>query len=158
MVAGTTNSGTPDSDRISDLAMARVKRRLSRGRSSHSHAALEKLDAEARDKLRLMGRQLVDLFARYISSGRKRERFVEDARVIGREYGRTLVGLEVGLTAAITMFNSLRHSLEETATQIATEANLPTEEAVEAMESILSLADVVLEGMAEIYESSANRA
>lgn len=158
MVAGTTNSGTPDSDRISDLAMARVKRRLSRGRSSHSHPALDKLDAEARDKLRLMGRQLVDLFARYISSGRKRERFVEDARVIGREYGRTLVGLEVGLTAAITMFNSLRHSLEETATQIATEANLPTEDAVEAMENILSLADVVLEGMAEIYESSANRA
>jgi excisionase family DNA binding protein len=158
MVAGTTTTGAADSDRISDLAMARVKRRLSRGRSSHSHPALENLDAEARDKLRLMGRQLVDLFARYISSGRKRERFVEDARVIGREYGRTLVALQIGLTAAITMFNSLRHSLEETATQIATEANLPTEDAVEAMENILSLADVVLEGMAEVYEASANRA
>jgi 2-keto-3-deoxy-L-rhamnonate aldolase RhmA len=68
------------------------------------------------------------------------------------------VGLQIGLTAAITMFNSLRHSLEETATQIATEANLSTEDAVEAMENILSLADVVLEGMAEIYESSTQRA
>lgn len=156
MVAGAASNATTDSERISDLAMARVKRRLSRGRSSHSHAALDNLDAEARDRLRVMGRQLVDLFARYISSGRKRDRFVEDARVIGREYGRTLVGLQVGLTAAITMFNSLRHSLEETASQIATEANLPTEEAVEAMENILSLADVVLEGMAEVYEAASN--
>lgn len=157
MVAGNANPGATDSDRISDLAMARVKRRLSRGRTNHSHPALENLDAEARDRLRVMGRQLVDLFARYISSGRKKERFVEDARVIGREYGRTLVGLKIGLTAAITMFNSLRHSLEETASQIATEANLSTEDAVEAMENILSLADVVLEGMAEVYESSSQR-
>ncbi|MCZ7576724.1 MAG: hypothetical protein M5U18_06645 [Dehalococcoidia bacterium] len=44
--------------------------------------------------------------------------------------------------------------LEETAFQIATEASLSTEEAVEAIENILVLADVVLEGMASVYEAN----
>ncbi|MGI8926108.1 MAG: helix-turn-helix domain-containing protein [Tepidiformaceae bacterium] len=146
-----------DTDRISDIALGRVKRRLSRGRQTHSMAVFEGLTDEARDRLRLMGRQLVDLFARYIASGSKKERFAEDARTIGREYGRTLVGCGVGLTTAVVTFNSLRRSLEETASQIATEAGLPTEDAVEAIENILSLTDVVLEGMAEVYEGAGSR-
>lgn len=140
-----------DHDRISEIARMRVKRRLSRGRQSHI-AALEGLPLEARERLRLMGRQLVDLFARYIATGSRKERFIEDARTIGREYGRMLVGAGVGLTAAVGTFNSLRRSVEETAHQIASESDLGTEEAVEAIENIVELADVVLEGMAEVYE------
>jgi excisionase family DNA binding protein len=154
ILAGGGPSHSSDSDRISDLAMARVKRRLSRGRQTHTMASFDQLNPEALDRLRMMGRQLVDLFARYISSGTKKERFAEDARTIGHEYGRTLVGAHVGLSAAVSTFNSLRHSLEETASQIATEAGLPTEEAVEAVEATLGLADVVLEGMAEVYEKT----
>lgn len=156
MVTTVAPTGTSDSDRISDIALARVKRRLNRGRTSQGLKLFDGLAQQHRDRLRVLGRQLVDLFARYISSGRRRERFADDARVIGHEYGRTLVGAEVGLTAAVSTFNSLRHSLEETASQIASEANLTTEEAVEAIENILALADIVLEGMAEIYESAAN--
>lgn len=149
-------SAVHDSDRISEIALARVKRKLVRGRQVHS-AVLEQLPDEARDRLRVMGRQLVDLFARYIASSSKRERFVEDARTIGREYGRTLVGLNIGLTTAVATFNSLRRSIEETASQIASESELSAEDAVEAIENILGLADVVLEGMAEIYEGVAGR-
>ena len=156
MVGGALHHGPADSERISDIALARVKRRLSRGRQARSRPSFEYLGDEARDRLRMLGRQLVDLFARYISSGRKKERFVDDARLIGREYGRTLVSLDVGLTTAVSTFNSLRHSLEETASQIASEANLPADEAVEAIENILSLADVVLEGMAEVYEAASH--
>jgi hypothetical protein len=54
-------------------------------------------------------------------------------------------------------FNSLRRSLEETASQIATEAGLSTEDAVEAIENILVLADVVLEGIASVYEERVSR-
>jgi excisionase family DNA binding protein len=148
-------SAARDTDRISDLATARVKRRISpRGRPGHGFASFDGLTDDARDRLRLLGRQLVDLFARYIASDSKRERFTEDARTIGREYGRTLVGEHVGLTAAVGTFNSLRRSLEETASQIATEASLSTEDAVEAIENILVLADVVLEGMASVYEAT----
>lgn len=146
-----------DSDRISELAVARVKRRLGRGRQAHS-AVLDQLPEDVRDRLRLMGRQLVDLFARYITSQAKPERFTEDARTIGREYGRMLVASQVGLTTAVATFNSLRRSMEETASQIASEAELPTEEAVEAIEHILGLADVVLEGMAEVYERATGAA
>lgn len=141
-----------DADRISDIALGRVKRRLSRGRQTHSMVSLDGLSDEGRSRLRLMGRQMVDLFARYISSGSRGERFREDARTIGHEYGRMLVSSEIGLTTAIATFNQLRRSLEETASQIATEAGLPTDEAVEAVERTLELADIVLEGMAEVYE------
>jgi len=141
-----------DADRISDIALGRVKRRLSRGRQTHSMVMLQGLSDEGRSRLRLMGRQMVDLFARYIASGSRGERFREDARTIGHEYGRMLVSSEIGLTTAVATFNQLRRSLEETASQIATEAGLPTDEAVEAVERTLELADIVLEGMAEVYE------
>ncbi|KAA0240788.1 helix-turn-helix domain-containing protein [bacterium] len=144
-----------DADRISDLAIARVRRRMSRGRQTHTMPTFAELSDAARDRLRLMGRQMVDLFARYISSSTRGERFVEDARTIGREYGRMLVAEKVRLTTAIGTFNSLRRSLDETASQIATESGLSTDEAVDAVERTLELADVVLEGMAEVYESSA---
>lgn len=155
MVAGSGHGAPADSERVSDLALARVKRRFSRGRRAHSFPVFDDLGDEARDRLRMLGRQLVDLFARYITSGRRKERFADDARLIGREYGRILVSVGVGLTAAVSTFNALRHSLEETASQIASEASLSTEDAVEAIENILSLADVVLEGMAEVYEAAA---
>jgi excisionase family DNA binding protein len=158
MVGGAASHPPADSERISDLAVARIKRRLGRARSSHTaHADLEHLAVEVRERLRILGRQLVDLFARYIASGRRKDRFVDDARMIGREYGRTLVANGVGLTTAISTFNSLRRSIDETASQIASEAGLPADEAVEAIENILSLADVVLEGMAEVYESASQR-
>ncbi len=140
-----------DSVRISDLAMARAKRRISGGKAPQSRA-FEAFSGEAREKLRLIGRQLVDLFARFITTGAKGERFAEDARTVGHEYGRTLVTEGIGLTAAIATFNVMRYSLEETAAQIASEAGLSSDDAVEALESVLRLTDSVLEGLAEIYE------
>lgn len=143
-----------DADRISDIALNRVKRRISRGRQGHSLDHFASLSPDAVDKLRLLGRQVVDLFARYIASDQKKERFSEDARTIGREYGRSLVGENIGLTAAVATFNSMRRSLEETASQIASEAGLSVEEAVDAVESTLELADQILEGMASVYEAA----
>ena len=93
--------------------------------------------------------------AQFVGDGsHAEERFSEDARTIGREYGRSLVAEKVGLTAAVVTFNSMRRSLEETASQIANEAGLSTEEAVEAVESTLELADQILEGMASVYENA----
>lgn len=145
-----------DTDRISDIALGRVKRRITRGRQGHSLDHFATMSPDAIDRLRLLGRQVVDLFARYIASDSKKERFSEDARTIGREYGRSLVSEKVGLTAAVATFNSMRRSLEETASQIASEAGLSAEEAVEAVESTLELADQMLEGMASVYESAAS--
>lgn len=155
LAAGGTAAASLDTDRISELALARARRRLS-GRRAREPRALEGLDETARDRLRFTGRQLVDLSARFLSSrARPRpERFSDDARSIGGEYGRTLVAAEVSLTDAVGTFNSLRRSLEETAVQLASEAQLGADETVEAVESILGLADTVLEGMARVYEES----
>ena len=158
MAQSSQAAATPDTDRISELAVARVKRRLSRRRQSHDMDAFAGLEKATRERLRFIGRQLVDLFARFVSSRTRPERFIDDARGIGGEYGRTLVGAGVTLTDAVMTFNALRRSLEETAAQLASEAQQGTEEAVEAMESILGLADSVLEGMAQVYEESLVRA
>ena len=152
IISAAGSAPSRDSDRISDIAIGRVQRRLVRGEERSHMAVFGDFPAEVRDRLRLMGRQLVDLFARYIASETTGERFTEDARTIGREYGRTLVASGVRLTTAVVTFNSMRGTLEETAAQIAAEAGLSTEESVEAIERVLHLADTVLEGMAEVYE------
>lgn len=157
MAQSSQAAGSIDTDRISELAVGRVKRRLSRRRQTHDMDAFAGLDRATRERLRFIGRQLVDLFARFVSSRTRPDRFIDDARGIGGEYGRTLVGAGVTLTDAVMTFNALRHSLEETAAQLASEAQQGTDEAVEAMESILGLADTVLEGMAQIYEESLAR-
>ncbi len=158
LVAAQARGAAPsrDTDRISDIALLRVKRQLNRRGQAHA-LHLEGFSDDARDRLRLMGRQLIDLFARFIASNAKGERFTEDARTVGHEYGRMLVEQGVRLSVAVATFNRLRHSLEETASQIATESSLSAEEAVEAIEQTLGLADTVLEGMAEIYEAGPAR-
>lgn len=108
--------------------------------------------------MRRLGRQLVDLFARYVASNTKGERFTEDAHTLGREYGRTLVTSGVGLTAAVQTFNAMRRSLEETASQVAARPGLSAEDAVEAVEATLGLADTILEAIAEAYEKALTRA
>ncbi len=153
IVAKATTTPAKDADRISGLALTRVRRRINRGRQTHSLAVFDGFTPDTRDRLRLTGRQMVDLFARYISSGTRGERFNEDAQTIGRDYGRTLVDAHVGLTNAIAIFNRMRRPLEETASQIAQEAGLPADEAVEAVEDTLELMDRVLEGMASVYEA-----
>jgi len=154
LAQGVQAASSQDTDRISELAVARVKRRLSRRRQGHEMEVFAGLEEATRDRLRFIGRQLVDLFARFVSSRTRPERFIDDARGIGGEYGRTLVAAGVTLTDAVMTFNAMRHSLEETAAQLASEAQQGAEEAVEAMESILGLADGVLEGMAQVYEES----
>ncbi len=154
LAQGVQAASSQDTDRISELAVARVKRRLSRRRQGHEMEVFAGLEAGTRERLRFIGRQLVDLFARFVSSRTRPERFIDDARGIGGEYGRTLVAAGVTLTDAVMTFNAMRHSLEETAAQLASEAQQGADEAVEAMESILGLADGVLEGMAQVYEES----
>ena len=154
LASAGAGAASRDTERISDLAIGRVKRRISRGRQGHSLDHFAAMSQDSLDRLRLLGRQVVDLFARYIASDSKKERFSEDARTIGREYGRALVAERVGLTAAVATFNSMRRSLEETALQIATEAGLSTEESIDAVEATLELADRMLEGMASVYEAA----
>lgn len=157
MLAGDGGGRGQDTGRINEIALALVRRKLTGERQAPT-APFEGLDSEVMGRLRLLGRQLVDLFARSISDSNRVGSYAEDARLIGREYGRTLVGAGVGLTTAVGTFNHLRRPLEETSSQMATEAGLSTEDAVLAIESTLELADVVLEGMAQVYEAAAGRA
>ncbi len=154
LVADPAGTGRGDANHVLDVATARIRRRLNRQKRSESLQVIEGLSAAARERLRLLGRHLADLFAHYATAKGKKDGFLSDARTIGHEYGRVMVEEGVRLSSAIAAFNSLRRSLEETASQIATETQLSVEQAVEAVEELLTLADTVLEGMAEQYEVS----
>ncbi len=149
---------TKNSERIETLTLARVRRRLARSRSTPQMSWLTALGEVDRERLRLLGRQLVDLFSRAIAAGTRADRYTADARAIGREYGRVLAGAGVGVARAVTAFNRLRHSLEETASQIAAESGLSLERTIEALEQVLGLADIVVEGMAEVYDERLGQA
>jgi len=147
-------SPSTDPDHFSEITLERIKGRFKRVNPNSAMTATIDLEEPLRVSLRFLGRQLVDLFARYIASNTRGERFFDDARGIGREYGRTLVKGDVSLTSAVTIFNHLRHSFEETAVDVADEANLNSTDAVEVIEDISRLSDAVLEGMALVYESA----
>ena len=147
-------SSPRDIDQFSEITLERVKSRLHRVGPNPAMTATADLEEPLRVSLRFLGRQLVDLFARYIASSSRGERFFDDARGVGREYGRTLVKGGISLTVAVTIFNHLRHSFEETAVHLANESSLNSGEAVEVIEDISRLAAAVLEGMALVYESS----
>jgi excisionase family DNA binding protein len=154
LLASKLLPGSNDPLRITDLALARVRRRLAHapGAPGFHGGPFEQLDNDTLERLRFLGRQMVDLFARIISTGARGDRYREDARLIGREYGRTLVSGGVGLGEAVATFNMLRRSLDETASQIARESGLSIEEAVDGIEEVLDLSDLVLEGLAQVYE------
>lgn len=152
LMADALPKRSQDPDHVSAVATARVRRRLVR-RPSESVLGLGPLSDSSKARLRLLGHHLVDLFAHYVTARNKKSGALDEARKIGHEYGRLMVEEEVRLSGAIAAFNSLRRSLEETASQIATEQGLGVDETVEAVEAILDLADVVLEGMAEQYET-----
>ena len=147
-------SPSTDPDHFSEITLERIKGRFKRVNPNSAMTATIDLEEPLRVSLRFLGRQLVDLFARYIASNTRGERFFDDARGIGREYGRTLVKGDVSLTNAVAIFNHLRHSFEETAADVADEASLNSTDAVEVIEDISRLSDAVLEGMALVYESA----
>ena len=55
MAQSSQAAATPDTDRISELAVARVKRRLSRRRQSHDMDAFAGLEKATRERLRFIG-------------------------------------------------------------------------------------------------------
>ena len=120
LIPDASPRGARDAERVSDVATARVRRRLTR-RPSESLSALAAFSEPTRARLRLLGWHLVDLFAHHLTARGKRGQVLDEAPRIGHEYGRLMGGEEVGLSTAIAAFNSPRRSLEAPASQLAAE-------------------------------------
>lgn len=153
LMAGQLPSGDEPYTAISNLALARIRRRLQRGRghTAHWYATLD--DAE-REQMRPLGRRLVTLVSEYLTRGAKRTHLLEEARDIAHEYGQMLASDGVGLRDAIEGFTFFRKTLDETAMEEAQKSDLTAEKAIELWELLNNLQDHVLISIAESYEEA----
>ena len=153
LVAGQGSAGREPYTSLSQLALARIRRRLQRGRS-HAAPWYSGLKEEDRERLRPLGRRLVALVAEYLTRGARRGRLSEEARDIGHEYGRELMRDGLSLRDALEAFTFFRKGLDDTAMEVAQKSNLSAEQAVEVWELLSNLADQVLLAIAETYEEA----
>jgi hypothetical protein len=138
---------------ISNLALARIRRRLQRGRSQTAHW-YSSLSDEDRENMRPLGRRLVTLVSEYLTRGSKRGGLMDEAKEIAREYGQLLVRDGVGLRDAVEGFTFFRKTLDETAMEEAQKNDLTTDKAIELWELLNNLGDQVLISIADSYEEA----
>ena len=154
LVAGQTVTAREPYTSISNLALARIRRRLQRGRSQGA-PWYSGIAEEDRERLRPLGRRLVALVSEYLTKGAKRTRLAEEAREIGHEYGRELARDGMHMRDFLEAFTFFRKSLDETAMEVAQKGDLSSEEAVEVWELLSNLADQVLLAIAEAFDEAA---
>ncbi|HEU4759413.1 MAG TPA: helix-turn-helix domain-containing protein [Dehalococcoidia bacterium] len=153
LVSGQGSAAREPYNSLGQVALARIRRRLQRGRSQDApwNAALREED---RERLRPLGRRLVSLVSEYLTKGARRGRLAEEARDIGHEYGRELVRDGLSLRDTVEAFTFFRRSMDEAAMEVAQKSELSAEDAVEVWELLSNLADQVLLAVAETYEET----
>jgi hypothetical protein len=102
--------------------------------------------------MRPLGRRLVNLVSEYLARGSRRSRLLDEARRIGREYGKELAESFMPLSDAVEAFTFFRKGLDDAAIELAHRSNLSADEAVEVWELLSGLADQILLSMTEAYE------
>ncbi len=139
---------------ISNLALARIRRRLQRGRSQAA-PWYSGLGEDDKERLRPLGRRLVALVSEYLTKGARRSRLADEARDIGHEYGRELARDGMNMRDFLEAFTFFRKGLDDTAMEVSQKSDLASEEAVEVWELLSNLADQVLLAIAEAFEEEA---
>ncbi len=138
---------------LGSLALARIRRRLQHGKPRRT-AWYSTVDEASRMRFRPLGRRLVALASEALGGSLRGGRLAEEARAIGREYGEELARDGVALRDAVEAFTFFRHSLDDTARDLAQRSHLTAEDAAEAWEQVSGLADVVLVAMLEAFDGS----
>jgi excisionase family DNA binding protein len=153
MMAGQGRPGVTTYDSLGHLATVRIRRRLQRGKS-HEASWFAGINEGLRERMRPLGRRLVNLVSEYLARGSRRSRLLDEARHIGRDYGKELAESGMGLSDAIEAFTFFRKGLDGAAIELAHRSNLSAEEAVEVWELLTGLADQVLLSLTETYEEA----
>lgn len=136
---------------LSDLTVSRVRRQLHRA-SAREASWYTTVDDSIRERLRPLGRRLAALAADYLGRKPRRAGLLEDARELGREYGRALASSGLSLAQAVEAFIFFRRSLDDATKQAAQRHGLAAGAALGACEQVTALADQALVGMTEAYE------
>ena len=129
-----------------DAALEGMRRRLHH-RNSEAPAWAEQWDEEGKLRMRVLGRRLVQLAGEYLTQKRRRGEMEEEARFLGREYGRELASRKVRLPDAVHAFLYFRNMLHEALGSAA-----GGRDSGDPRQEIMALEDQVLFGIAEAYE------
>ncbi len=130
-------------DAIEDSALRKIRRSLSRN-DVVKQSWYQSVEEEGKDRMRLFGRRLLSLLLQEFGSRRRRQELLEEARMLGREYGTEMSERGVSLKDTIEAFVFFR-------TMVLDSTNSG------AWNRIIEAADRVLVGMADSYQDADER-
>ena len=125
-------------DAIEDSALRKIRRRLSRG-DVVQQSWYQSVEEEGKVRMRLFGRRLLSLLLQGAGSRRRRQELLEEAHLLGREYGTEMSERDVTLKDTIEAFVFFRTMVLDS-----TNPNTWTR--------IIEAADRVLVGVVDSYE------
>jgi excisionase family DNA binding protein len=149
MIAG---EGRHHSDEVERITVAKIRRQLKRA-SQQEHGWYGTLSDANRQRLRDLGRRLVEMAGEYLDKRTHRGNLLAEALQIGEAYGSVLIEAGLPLPGAVDAYIGFRKTMDETARQTAVRESLPMEEALEAVGHVHGLGDQVLLGIAHAYEA-----
>jgi hypothetical protein len=132
--------------------VAKIRRQLQRARQE-DHGWYGSLSDGSRERLRDLGRRLVEMAGEYMEKGSRRPGLLDEALEIGGEYGRVLIDAGLPLPSAVGAYIGFRKTIDETTNQTALRESMPLDEALAASGQVHALGDQVLLGMTAAYES-----
>ncbi len=113
---------------------------------------LANYDNARREEHRVLGRQLMGLTLQYVSDPNSNGNILEQARVVGQEYGRLAREENLPLTDALQAAMFFRDMLIEVALQLPEETRIQPQANLQLMRRINKLLNTVNLAIAEIYE------
>ena len=142
-------AGNGREPRWTDTAIQRVRRRLKSNHTS-SQNWYQSMDDGTRSRMRLLGRRLLSIAADYSTSRRARADLLEEARIIGEEYGAEMTRQGTSLRDALEAFVFFRTFLLE---NILGGSPDTSGEPARLWRSVNLLADQMLLSMASCYDT-----
>ena len=146
---GSESTRNGKEPRWTDKALHKVRRKLRSSQTLGEHW-YQLMDEDSRSRMRLLGRRLLGIAADYSAQQRQRADIVEEARLIGEEYGLEMVRRGIPLMDALGAFVFFRSFLLEAALcgVVGTQ-----DEPAKLWRSVNLLADQMLLSMASYYDT-----
>ena len=138
----TGRSSSPNSDKHGELegsALRRIRRRLHQ-ETVASQPWYRSIEPQGRDRMRLFGRRLLSILAEQPLSRQRRQGALEEAYLVGKEYGSEMTDRNVTLKDTLEAFIFFRNMVLDSAS-------------ADSWGRILELADRVLLGVTESYQN-----
>ena len=138
---------------IATVTTRRIRRRL-HGDHAVAVSWYDAMDEATRGRLRLFGRRLLDVTEALLARKRPSPQALEEARVIGEEYGETLTQQGLGPREIMEAFVFFRTPLTESVRSMARRGASGPDALAQAWQQVETLADVVMIAMVDAYERS----